>query len=69
MATAKTPKAEEKKAAYIVTSPLRHGVLVKDDDGKDQSVETNYAVGDEIELTNAEAMPLLGHTVKPKKAS
>lgn len=46
-------------ATYEVVSPLLHGVLV---DG--QAVETRYEVGDPVELTEAEAAPLLGHTVK-----
>lgn len=54
MATAKPPKAE--KASYIVTSPLEHDQVF-------------YKPGEEVELTEAQAEPLLGHTVKPKQAS
>jgi len=56
MATAapKTPEAQAAKATkkrYVVISPLRH-------DGE------RYAEGDEIELSQAVAEQLLGHTVK-----
>jgi hypothetical protein len=51
MATA-NPKAAE-KAVYIVISPLEHNLKA-------------FAVGDEIELTEAQAAPLLPHTVKPQ---
>lgn len=56
-----------KKTTYTVISPLRHGVLV---DGKAET--TDYAPGDPVDLTEAEAQPLLGHTVvagKPAKAA
>jgi len=57
MATAKkTPGADAPKAPYVVTSPLEHD-------------QERYEIGAEIELTDAQAEPLLGHTVKPKKAS
>lgn len=48
-------KGAAEKAAYIVVSPLQH-------DKKD------YLVGDEVKLTEAQAAPLLGHTVKAKTA-
>lgn len=51
MATAK--KTEGAKASYEVTSPLEH-------DGD------RYEVGSTVELTPAQAEPLLGNTVKPK---
>lgn len=57
MATDKKPTAgkadaaEPKKTAYIVISPLSHDLI-------------DYAVGDEVDLTEAEAVPLLGHTVR-----
>lgn len=38
--------------AYEVVSPLNH-------DGED------YAIGDQVELSDLHAAPLLGHTVKP----
>lgn len=57
MATAKkTASANAPKATYIVTSPLEHDL-------------ERYEVGAEIELTEDQAEPLLGHTVKPKQAS
>lgn len=37
---------------YEVTSPLNHDGDV-------------YAIGDQVELTEAQAAPLLGHTVQP----
>ena len=37
---------------YKVISPLNHDL-------------EDYAPGDQVELTEAEAAPLLGHTVKP----
>lgn len=58
MATDKKPTAgkadaaEPKKTAYIVISPLSHDLV-------------EYAVGDEVDLTEAEAAPLLGLAVKP----
>lgn len=53
-------QADAKTASYTVISPLVHGVLVKD-----KPVETRYEIGETVELTEAEAAPLLGHTVKP----
>lgn len=50
MATTKTPKAPAPTASYLVISPLRH-------DGVD------FAIGEAVDLTAAEAAPLLGHTV------
>lgn len=50
MATAKKAPAAAK--TYEVTSPLNHDLV-------------DYEVGSTIELTEAEAAPLLGHTVKP----
>ena len=55
MATARSRKAaetDEPKKTFEVISPLHH----------DQEA---YAIGDQVELTEAEAAPLLGHTVKP----
>lgn len=51
----KKPAAEGPTAVYEVTSPLKH-------DGVD------YAVGEGIELTEAQAAPLLGHTVQATSA-
>lgn len=57
MATDKKPTAgkadaaEPKKTAYIVISPLSHDLV-------------EYAVGDDVDLTEVEAKPLLGHTVR-----
>ena len=57
MATDKKPTAgkadaaEPKKTAYIVISPLSHDLV-------------EYAVGDKVDLTEAEAAPLLGLAVK-----
>lgn len=48
--------ADAPKATYLVTSPLEHDLEL-------------YEIGSEIELTEAEAAPLLEHTVKPKQAS
>lgn len=58
MATAKKTArgADAPKATYIVTSPLEHDL-------------ERYEVGAEIDLTEDQAEPLLGHTVKPKQAS
>ncbi len=53
MATAN--KKEAPKAVYTVLSPLQHDL-------------EDYAVGGEVELTEAQAAPLLGHTVQPKAA-
>ena len=56
MATDKKPTAgkadaaEPKKTAYIVISPLSHDMV-------------EYAVGDVVELTEAQAAVLLWHTV------
>lgn len=55
MATKPTKDAAAKKAPYIVISPLQH-------DGD------SYAIGDQVELTNAEAAPLMPDTVKPAEA-
>lgn len=63
MATAsKSEGAAPKKAAYKVIGPLRHGELV---DGK--VVQDDYVPGDTVQLTEAQAAPLLGHTVEPAK--
>ncbi|GCL64322.1 hypothetical protein [Pseudaquabacterium pictum] len=64
MATNRNPASAEqaKTATYNVISPLTHGVLVKD-----KPVETRYEIGDQVDLTEAEAAPLLGHTVQPVK--
>lgn len=51
--TPETKAAAATTARYEVVSPLRH-------DGEP------YAVGDEIDLSEAQAAPLLGHTVAPK---
>lgn len=57
MATDKKPTAgkadaaEPKKTAYIVISPLSHDLV-------------EYSIGDEVGLTEAEAAPLLSHTVQ-----
>lgn len=57
MATAKkTAAADAAKATYVVISPLEHDQVL-------------YEIGEEVELTDAQAEPLLGHTVRPKKAS
>lgn len=48
----KADAAEPKKTAYIVISPLSHDLV-------------EYAVGDEVDLTEAEAAPLLSLAVKP----
>lgn len=63
MATNKPAQADQAKATFNVISPLVHGVLVKD-----KPVETRYEIGDQVELTEAEAAPLLGHTVEAVKA-
>jgi hypothetical protein len=56
MATAKkTAAASGAKATYVVTSPLEHDQVL-------------YEIGEEVDLTEAQAAPLLGHTVKPKRA-
>lgn len=55
MATAK--KKDGTKAVYKVLSNLEHDQVL-------------YAPGDEVELTEAEAAPLLNHTVEaPAKAA
>jgi hypothetical protein len=55
MATARKTAAEKaEKATYVVVSPLDHD-------------QVRYALGEEVELTEAEAEPLLGHTVVKKK--
>jgi hypothetical protein len=51
MATAASKKAD--KATYTVVSPLNHD-------------NEPYAVGEEVELTEAQAAPLVPHTVQPK---
>jgi len=53
MAAAKTPKTPEQTdlKTYEVISPLNH-------DG------TPYAIGDTVDLADAQAAPLLGHTVR-----
>lgn len=53
MATAK--KADQAKSTYRVISPLDHD-------------QERYAIGDDVELTEDLAKPLLGHTVVPKNA-
>lgn len=64
MATRNPTSADQAKTAtYNVISPLTHGVMVKD-----KAVETRYEIGDQVELTEAEAAPLLGHTVEAVKA-
>ncbi len=50
-----TTKKEAPKAVYIVLSPLQHD-------------QEDYAEGSEVELTEAQAAPLMPHTVKPKAA-
>lgn len=61
MATASKNKgADAPKAKYLVVSRLVQGVLQGN-----TSVETTYEAGEHIELTEAEAEPMLGHTVKP----
>lgn len=45
-------QADQPTAVYEVISPLKHDLHV-------------YAIGDQVELTEAEAAPLLGHTVRP----
>lgn len=49
---AKNPAAEGPKKLYEVTSPLNHD-------------EVDYAIGEQVELTEAQAEPMLAHTVKP----
>lgn len=66
---ATNPKAEKAadkttEKTYVVVSPLHHGR--PDPAGKAVVPPTIYAVGDEVELTDAEAAPLLGHTVQLK---
>lgn len=46
----KADAAEPKKTAYTVVSPLSHDLV-------------DYAVGDVVELTEAQGAVLLGHTV------
>ena len=62
MATNKRAATDSVKATYAVISPLLHGVIVN---GKAEV--TAYEVGDSVDLTDAEAAPLLGHTVEPIK--
>jgi hypothetical protein len=65
MATKSRPAAaDEAKATYLVISPLEHGEAVAG-----VNTATLYAEGDEVELTAAQAAPLLGHTVKAKPAA
>lgn len=54
MATAakKAGAAAPTTSTYTVISPLEHDLEL-------------YAVGKEVELTEAQAAPLLGHTVQP----
>ena len=52
-----TPAQEEKTSTYIVTSPVLHDAGTK-----------RYEIDDEIELTDAQAAPLLGTAVKLKDA-
>lgn len=59
-----TETPPEKREIYIVTSTLFHGELVK---GK--KVEREYLPDEEVELTEAQAKPLLGMAIKPKKAA
>lgn len=54
---AASAEAQSNKATYVVLSKLHHG---EDGPAKD------YLAGDEIELTEDQAAPLLGHTVQPK---
>lgn len=66
MATRNPASADQAgaKATYTVISPLIHGVLVKD-----KPVETRYEIGETVDLTEAEAAPLLlSNTVKADKA-
>lgn len=59
------PQAEpEATSTYTVISPLHHGVLV---DG--EAIETRYEPGETVDLTEAEAAPLLEHTVKAQDAA
>lgn len=44
-------KADQAKKSYEVISPLNHD-------------QADYAIGETVELTEAEAESLLGHTVK-----
>lgn len=60
---ASADQADAKTASYIVISPLLRGAVVKE-----KLVETRYEVGETVELTEAEAAPLLGHTVQAIKA-
>ena len=58
------PAEPEATTTYTVISPLHHGVLV---DG--EAIETRYEPGETVDLTEAEAAPLLGHTVKEQDAA
>lgn len=58
MATAK-PKAahaDNTVQTYTVVSPLEHDLV-------------RYEIDEEVELTAAQAAPLLGHTIEPKKVA
>lgn len=44
---------------YRVISPLVHGAMTPNG-----AMETRYNIGDQVDLTDAEAAPLLGHTVE-----
>ena len=43
---------------YRVISPLEHGAMTPNG-----AILTRYEIGAEVDLTDAEAEPLLGHTV------
>lgn len=69
MASKKQPSSApaavaEEVAFYLVVDTLIHGELV---DG--HNVVKRYEVGDEIELTAAQAAPLLGRALAPKPAT
>lgn len=51
-----TAKKEAAKKAYTVISPLQRDLV-------------DYEVGSTVELTGAEAAPLLGHTVSAEVAA
>lgn len=58
-AAPRTPTAaqpEEATRTYVVTSPVLHHAAMQ-----------RYEIGDEIELTDHQAEPLLGLAVKPKE--
>jgi len=56
MATSSQAKDKAVKATYTVISPLNHD-------------KEHYAPGDPVELTEAQARPLLGHTVEVPKGT